>query len=83
METKKKNLHWKHSEIYQYGLDGKFIASYETCKEASKSVYIYYRCIEKACRGVIYTAAGYQWRRVPVGAPTTDIQALHRMKLVI
>lgn len=74
-------LHWKHSEIYQYSLEGEYIASFPTCKEASKAVYIYYRCIEKACRGVIYTAGGYQWRRVEFGAPKDNIPSLHQIKI--
>ncbi|MFA6675724.1 MAG: hypothetical protein WCS49_02490 [Bacilli bacterium] len=71
-------LHWKHSQIYQYSLDGHFIASYHTCKEASKVVYIYYRCIEKACRGVIKTAGDFQWKRVPFDYQKNDINPLKK-----
>lgn len=67
-------IHYKQSCIYQYSLDGEFIAQYSSCQEAGKKCYIYPRSIEKCCRGEVRYSGDFQWRRVPTNFPTTPIE---------
>lgn len=50
--------------IYQYGLDGNFVAEYPSTKEAQKMLKN--SGIKSAVNGALLTAAGYQWRKYKV-----------------
>ena len=47
--------------VYQYGLDGAFIAGYKTAAEAMEKTGIDRRSIQACCRGKIKTAGDFQW----------------------
>ena len=63
--------------IYKYTLSGKYICSYKSCVEAGKENYLYPRVIEKCTRGELKYAGEYQWRRVDINTPTTDIEPVN------
>lgn len=48
--------------VFQYGLDGHFIAEYPSISEAGRINNINISSVMYACKGNLYTAGGYQWR---------------------
>lgn len=74
-------LHYRNAVIYQYDLDGHYIGSFKTCREASKAVYVYERRVERCCEGRTKTAGDFMWRKLPIGSPTTDIPPLVKEKI--
>ena len=50
-------------KVNMYGLDGKFIRSFNSLGEASFEMKINYTSIQKAVSGKLKSAKGYQWRR--------------------
>lgn len=73
-------MHWRYSKINQYDLEGHYIKSFKTCTEASKEVFAFHRCIEKASKGLLSSVAGFQWRKLDVDAPNDDIAPLIKRK---
>lgn len=49
--------------VNQYGLDGKFIKTFDSMSEAAAEVNITTSEITMCLIGVIKTAGGYQWRK--------------------
>jgi hypothetical protein len=49
--------------VNQYGLDGKFIKSFESISQASKEISIQYLSISKCANGKQKSAGGFQWRK--------------------
>lgn len=49
-------------KVYQYDLEGNFIASYKSVTLASKAIGINYTNIVKVCTGKTKTAGGYKWK---------------------
>lgn len=73
-------MHWRYSKINQYDLEGHYVKSFTSCTEASKEVFAYHRCIEKASKGLLKSVAGYQWRKLDADAPNDDIEPLIKPK---
>ncbi|MFT3822364.1 MAG: NUMOD1 domain-containing DNA-binding protein [Chitinophagaceae bacterium] len=48
--------------VKQYTLDGKYIASFASVKEAAQAMGAYSGAISSACRGIQKSACGYQWK---------------------
>lgn len=48
--------------VFQYGLDGHFIAEYPSISEAGRINNINISSVMYACKGKLRTAGGYQWR---------------------
>ena len=48
-------------EVYQFSLDGQFIAEYESCHLAGIETGLNYKSIQKARSGKLKTFAGYVW----------------------
>lgn len=57
-------LHPSHrdKEVYQYTKDGIFIKKYPTIISAANDMNVAYQCISNACKDIIHTVGGYQWR---------------------
>ena len=55
--------------VYQYDLDGNFIAVYPSVVDAARCLNIQTQMIYKACWKEYKTAAGFQWRNNPDDAP--------------
>lgn len=49
--------------VFQYDLDGNFIAEYESSMQAAELFGLHYRSINNACRGIQKTCGGYIWKR--------------------
>lgn len=49
--------------VNQYGLDGKWIKTFESIWDAHKSTHIHTSSISACCKGRYKTAGGYQWRK--------------------
>lgn len=62
--------------IYQYNLDGEFIAEYSTTLEIGEKYKTGEYNIRRACSGFRSSAAGYQWRKVPVGTSHANIEPI-------
>ena len=43
-------------------LDGKYVCTYPSLREAAKSIKLTYQCIAACCKGLRPTAGGYKWR---------------------
>ena len=61
------------SVIRQYDTSGVFVADYKTMQEAAVAVGISKSSVNKAVTGERAVSGGYQWRRVPYGAPPDAI----------
>lgn len=48
--------------VEQYDLQGNFIASYTSYKDAQLATGIWYNHISEVCRGKRLTAGGYTWK---------------------
>ena len=48
--------------VFQYGIDGHFIAEYPSISEAGRINNINISSVMYACKGKLHTAGGYQWR---------------------
>ena len=73
-------MHWRYSKINQYDLEGHYIKTFKSCTDASKEVFAYHRCIEKASKGLLNSVAGYQWRKLDKDSPNVDIEPLIKKK---
>ena len=51
----------RKKKVYQYSLDGKFIACYNSIAEASKITEVNKSSIAKVCRGERKAAGDYKW----------------------
>lgn len=51
-----------NDKIYQYSLEGTFVAAYKNIQEASEKTGIKYFNIQRACKGFRNSAGGFQWR---------------------
>lgn len=61
--TKQSNYNlWTSRAISQFSLNKEFIKSYESMKDASKSLHIASQNISECCRGKRKTAGGYIWK---------------------
>jgi hypothetical protein len=49
--------------VNQFGLDGKYIASFDSIKEASKETGISYVTICSCVNGKLKSAGGFMWRK--------------------
>lgn len=49
--------------VFQYDLDGNFIAEYESSMQAAELLGLHYRSINNTCRGIQKTCGGYIWKR--------------------
>lgn len=52
----------KTTKVLQYGLDGVYIATYDSMKEAGDKYDISPKAISMVCRGKAFTACRYVWR---------------------
>lgn len=52
----------QETPVYQYDLDGNLLKIYPSIAAASRILNIKKQNIYKACRGLLKTAGGYQWR---------------------
>lgn len=59
-ESIKKNM--KKFAVDQYTLDEKFIATYESAREAGRRTGVHSPNIIQCCRGIYKTAGGYKWK---------------------
>ncbi|MBN2829088.1 MAG: hypothetical protein JXR56_02075 [Candidatus Cloacimonetes bacterium] len=48
--------------VHQYGLDGKYIATFDSMRKASDATKATYSSIAECIKGKLKTAGGYQWR---------------------
>ena len=48
--------------IDKLDLDGKYVCTYPSLREAAKSIKLTYQCIAACCKGLRPTAGGYKWR---------------------
>lgn len=55
--------------VYQYDLDGNFVAVYASVAEAARCLNVQKQLIYKACWKQLKTAAGFQWRNDPTDIP--------------
>ena len=55
--------------VYQYDLDGNFVAIYSSAAEAARQMNTQVQNIYKACWKENKTAAGFQWRNDPTDIP--------------
>ncbi|MDD6400032.1 MAG: NUMOD1 domain-containing DNA-binding protein [Lachnospiraceae bacterium] len=62
--------------VYQYTLNGEFVAEYLNTAEAAKISGIREFNIQRACRGFRSTAGGYQWRKVELPCDKNCIAAV-------
>ena len=53
--------HVRSKAVYQFSLDGQFIAEYESCHLAGIETGLNYKSIQKARSGQLKTFAGYVW----------------------
>ena len=71
METKKQSVsdiapakpYKKSVPVHQYGLDGKFIKTFNSMNEASKITRAPVSSIAECIKGKFRTAGGFQWRK--------------------
>lgn len=63
-EAHRKISEARRKEVYQYDLDGNFIARYKSIKEASRAIgkVEAHNRISRVCRGLGKTAYGYVWK---------------------
>ena len=61
-EHKEKLRQVNMKRVEQYDLDGNYIASYESIRDAAKTVGILPQCIGACCRGKYRMAGGFVWR---------------------
>lgn len=61
-ETKKRIGKAKSKPVFQYSMNGEFIAAYESGRSAEKITGIPAYAISKVCRGVHKQAGGYFWK---------------------
>ena len=52
----------KAKRVYQYNLDGKFLAEYPSCGQAARATHSNHRHISACCRGGLKTHNGFIWR---------------------
>lgn len=66
--TKPKQVAAPKNKIYQYDLEGNFIKSYDSCREAARELGDVSKngAISQASRGVRKSAYGYKWKSVMV-----------------
>lgn len=74
-------IHYSKAVIHQYDLEGHYLRSFKTCREASHAVFVYERRVERCCQGKTKTAGDFMWRKLPIGSPTIDIEPLVRKKI--
>lgn len=66
--------------IYQYALNGEFIAEFSNISEAAEKSGIREFNIQRACRGFRSTAGGYQWKRVELPCTHNGIEPIVEKK---
>lgn len=66
--------------IYQYALNGEFIAEFSNTSEAAEKSGIREFNIQRACRGFRSTAGGYQWKRVELPCTHNSIAPIVEKK---
>lgn len=79
-EKESPKIEVKKWAIYQYALNGKFIAEFSDISEAAEKSGIKEFNIQRACRGFRSTAGGYQWKRWNCLVNRTALHRLLRKK---
>lgn len=59
-ESHKRSIH--KDMVSQYDLNGRYIQSFESVKEASRTLGIHHSNITRSCKGKRNSAGGFQWR---------------------
>lgn len=72
-EKESHKIEVKKWAIYQYALNGEFIAEFSDTSEAAEKSGIREFNIQRACRGFRSTAGGYQWKRVELPCAQNSI----------
>ena len=80
MPTKKEQCEAKRVEFRQYGTNGVYIASYVTMKKASEALNIPITRISRAVKGRVETAGCFQWRKMLVSEPISNIEPISSVK---
>lgn len=79
-EKKSRKIETKKCAIYQYALNGEFIAEFSDTSEAAEKSGIREFNIQRACRGFRSTAGGYQWKRVELPCSQNSIAPVVKKK---
>lgn len=58
---KRKEKYGKIKDVYQFTLDGKFVAKYYSLQEAQRKTGIFYTAIKRVCVGRDVSAGGFFW----------------------
>lgn len=80
-EKESPKIEVKKWAIYQYALNGKFIAEFSDISEAAEKSGIKEFNIQRACRGFRSTAGGYQWKKVELPCEQNSIAPIVEKKV--
>ena len=80
-EKESPKIEVKKQAIYQYALNGKFIAEFSDISEAAEKSGIKEFNIQRACRGFRSTAGGYQWKKVELPCEQNSIAPIVKKKI--
>ena len=61
---KTKDYKYLNTVIVQYDMDGNFIRTYNSLKEAEEKTGIHYTCISHCCKGDNNSGGGYIWKYI-------------------
>ena len=68
-----RNNKYTSKEVYQYTLDGKFVNTYPSIREAVRQTGLDHSAISKVCRGKIKYTGGFIWSYTPLPYHNTQL----------